>query len=132
MSEHRRASDRYITPGVVMVALVMGTVVVLSIVAVVGYLTARGYDPAPVVTLTANLIGAAGGLGTLIVQLVTRKTTARIEKHTGLLPAQVEEVATKVDAALWVDDQHAPHTQALPPVPPPVATRPHPFRDART
>lgn len=124
MSEHRRASDRYITPGVVMVGLVMGTVIVLSIVAVTGYLTARGYDPAPIVTLTANLLGAVGGLGTLVVQLVTRKTTARIEKHTGLLPAQVEQVATKVDQALWLDEQH---TQALPPVPPPVRTQPHPF-----
>ena len=131
MSEHRRASDRYITPGVVMVGLVMGTLVVLAIVGVVGYLTARGYDPAPIVTLTANLIGAVGGLGTLIVQLVTRKTTARIERNTGLLPAQVEQVATNVDAALWVDEQ--PHTQALPPVPPVVRhTERHPFPGART
>jgi hypothetical protein len=127
MSEHRRASDRYITPGVVMVALVMGTVIVLAIVAVTGYLTARGYDPAPIVTLTANLIGAAGGLGTLIVQLVTRKTTARIEKHTGLLPAQVEQVAAKVDDALWLDSQQESRTEAMPPVPPVVRTRPHPF-----
>lgn len=129
MSEHRRASDRYVTPGVVMVALVMGTVVVLSIVAVTGYLTARGYDPAPIVTLTANLLGAVGGLGTLVVQLVTRKTTTRIERNTGLLPAQVEQVATKVDQALWLDEQH---TTALPPVPPPVRnTERHPFATNR-
>lgn len=126
MSEHRRASDRYITPGVVMVGLVMGTVVVLSIVAVTGYLTARGYDPAPIVTLTANLIGAVGGLGTLVVQLVTRKTTARIERNTGLLPGQVEEVASKVDQALWLDDANIDATKSLPPVPPRV-TQPHPF-----
>jgi len=125
MTEHRRASDRYITPGVVMVGLVMGTVIVLSIVGVVGYLTARGYDPAPIVTLTANLVGAAGGLGTLIVQLVTRKTQARIEKNTGTLPARVEEVADKVEQALWVD-VHG--TQQLPAVPPPVReTQRHPL-----
>jgi hypothetical protein len=133
VSGHRRASDRYITPGVVMVGLVMGTVVVLAIVGVVGYLTARGYDPAPIVTLTANLIGAVGGLGTLVVQLVTRKTTARIERNTGLLPGQVEQVASKVDAALWVDEQRTElQPPALPPVPPPVTTRPHPFADPRT
>jgi hypothetical protein len=126
MSEHRRASDRYITPGVVCVGLVMGTVIVLSIVGVVGYLTARGHDPAPITSLTANLIGAAGGLATLVVQLVTRKTQARIERHTGLLPAKVDEVATKVEEALWVDT----HANPLPPVPPPVTNRltaPHPF-----
>ena len=125
MSEHRRASDRWITPGVVMVAIVMGTVVVLAIVGVVGYLTARGYDPAPIVTLTANLAAAVGALGSVLLQLIGRKTQTRIERQTGLLPAKVDEVATKVEEALWVD-VHG--TQQLPPVPPPVReTQRHPF-----
>jgi hypothetical protein len=131
VSEHRRASDRWITPGVVMVGLVMGTVAVLGIVGMVGYLTARGYDPAPVVTLVANLTAAAGALGSVLLQLIGRKTQTRIERHTGLLPAKVDEVATKVEEALWVDT----HANPLPPVPPPVTNRltaPHPFSNTRT
>jgi ABC-type phosphate transport system auxiliary subunit len=130
MTGHRRASDRWITPGVVMVALVMGTIAVLGIVGMVGYLTARGYDPAPIVTLTANLTAAAGALGSVVLQLVARKTQTRIEQHTGLLPAKVDEVATKVEEALWVDV----HADPLPPVPPPTnrLTAPHPFGPGKT
>lgn len=136
---HRRASDRYVTPGVIVAFLFLAAVVVCSLIGVVGYLTAIGRDPDPMLRLVAQVVGALTTTGTFILQLVGRSTVAKVERNTGLLASKVDtateaaqEAASKVDAALWVDEQLPSHTQALPPVPPPVATRPHPFSEPRT
>ena len=106
-----RQSDRYVTPGVVIWGLVLGTLVLLAILGAVTFLTWQGYDPAPVVELVANLVAALGALGTLVLQLVNRATVAKVERNTGAI------------AAGELDRLHPPPTDrlgrrsALPPVP---------------
>jgi hypothetical protein len=133
MSAHRRDSDRWITPRVVAWALFCGTVLVLAVVGAVTYLTARGLDPDPMLSLVGNLGTAVAAIGTLLLQLTGRATTTKVERNTGLLAAKVDETAAKVDAALWVDEQRTEvHQPGLPPVPPLVRTEPHPFAGPRT
>ena len=111
---HRRESDRWVTPGVVIWFLICATVVVLCVIGVVGYLTVRGYDPQPVVELVAQLVTAVGALGGLALQLVNRRTVTKVERNTG----------QAVNAVLDVDDRvvelaaavRAPQTTAIPPV----------------
>lgn len=129
MSSHR-SSDRWITPGVVAILILAGTIVVLAILAAVTYLTARGYDPEPIVQLVGTLVAAAAASGNFLLSLVKRRSETKVERYTGRdLPAKVDELAAKVDAALWVDING---TQQLPPVPPPAVrdTRRHPFAPA--
>lgn len=127
MSQHR-SSDRWVTPGVIVAALLVGALVVLAAMASVTYLAARGINPDPMLRVVSDIATAVGAIGTLLLQLVGRRTVTKIERNTGLLPAKVEDVASKVEDALWVD-QHG--TQQLPPVPPPVRdTQRHPFAPA--
>lgn len=78
----RRESDRYVTPMVVVWAMVLGTFILLGIVAAVTFLTWQGFDPAPVVELVANLVAAIGAMGTLGLQLVNGARTAKVERNT--------------------------------------------------
>jgi len=118
VSTHR-SSDRWVTPGVIVAALLVGALVVLA---------ARGINPDPMLRVVSDIATAVGAIGTLLLQLVGRRTVTKIERNTGLLPARVEDVAAKVEDALWVD-VHG--TQQLPPVPPPVRdTQRHPFAPA--
>src|SRR5215207_3316620 len=64
-----RTSDRWMTPGVVVVLVLAGTVVCLGVLAAVTYLTARGFDPQPIVQLAGTLVAAVSSLGTFVVQL---------------------------------------------------------------
>lgn len=130
MSTHRRDTDRWITPRVVAWALFLATVLVLAVIAAITYLTARGLDPDPMLSLVAKIATAIGTLGTLALQLSGRATITKVERNTGQLATAVDTTAEKVDAALWVDQQH---TAALPPVPPPVRhTERHPFGGVQT
>lgn len=88
-----RNSDRWVTPGVVCVGILTVGGVVLGVAVLVAYLAARGVDPAPVLDLTAKIATAAGSLGTLALQLVGRRTTAKVERNTGVLAAAVYDVA---------------------------------------
>jgi hypothetical protein len=131
VSNHRRDSDRWITPRVVALALFLATILVLAVIAAVTYLTARGLNPDPMISLVAKVGAAIGTLGTLALQLSGRSTVAKIERNTGsTLPAKVEDIGAQVQQALWVDERS---TTALPPVPPPVRnTERHPFSGAQT
>lgn len=91
MSE--RNSDRWVTPGVVCVGIITVGLVVLGTAGLVTWLAARGVDPAPVLDLTAKIATAAGSLGTLALQLVSRRTVAKTERNTGLLANAVYDVA---------------------------------------
>jgi hypothetical protein len=131
MSDPRRASDRWITPGVVMVALLVAGGLVALLIAVVGYLTVRGYDPAPLLDLTAKIVTAVGSFGTLLLTLASRRTTTKVERNTGVqaselavLKEEVGAIADKVyePVAPFITGQprgaHAAATGKLPPVPP--------------
>jgi hypothetical protein len=85
------------TPGVVMVLILAGTVVCLGVLGAVTYLTARGFDPQPVVQLTGTLVAAVTSLGTFVVQLVTRRTTTKVERNTGQLANAVVDTLDELD-----------------------------------
>jgi len=82
-----------VTSGVIVALILAGTVVVLVVLGCVTYLTARGYDPQPVVQLTGTLIAAAGATGSFIQGLVYKRVTAKVERNTGMLTNAMYEVA---------------------------------------
>lgn len=117
----------------VAVAVVCGSLVVLGVAALVAYLTARGVDPAPVLQLASTAAAAVGSLGTLVLQLVGRRTATKTEKWAGQLASAVTAVrrqdpAPVVDDVVpvdQVDDDVVPATSWLPPVPPPARRGAH-------
>lgn len=92
-----RTSDRWLTPAVVAVLILAGTVVVLGVLGAVTYVTVRGFDPQPVVQLAGTLVAAASALGTFVVQLVSRRGVAKVERQTGLLATGVGGVLDELD-----------------------------------
>jgi hypothetical protein len=88
-----RSSDRWVTPAVVVSGLLCATVVVLGVAGCVTYLAQRGIDPDPVLRLLAEVGAAVSGVGSLLLQLVNRRTTTKVERNTGVLAAAVYDVA---------------------------------------
>lgn len=91
-----RSSDRWVTPGVIVAAILTAGVVVLGIGAGVVYLTANGRDPDPILRLVAQIVTAVGSLGTLLLQLANRQTVAKTERNTGVLAGEVGVLADAV------------------------------------
>jgi hypothetical protein len=106
-----RASDRWVTPWVVVVLIAAGTVVVLAVLAAVTYLTARGFDPQPIVQLVGTLVAAAASAGTFLLNLAGRRTVAKVERNTGRLGTGVEAVLEELDASRG---RHAPGREETP------------------
>lgn len=114
-------SDRWVTPGVVVVFILAGAVVVLAVLAAVTYLTARGYDPAPIVQLAGTLLAAAGALGTFLQGLFNRRTITKVERNNGQLASAVADVVDVISPP--------PPRAAAPPPVPPSARRRHAYPD---
>lgn len=91
-----RNSDRWITPGVVIIGLLCATLAVLATIGGVAYLTARGVDPDPLLKMAAQAVTALGALGSFVVTLATRRTAAKTERNTGVLAAEHRQVAEAV------------------------------------
>lgn len=112
-----RKSDRLVTPGVIVAALVVGCLCVLSTVGAVTYLSAIGRDPSPMLDLVAKVATAVGTLGTLVLQLATKGQTSRVERNTApLAPGGVPLVASPL--VLEAHTDRLGRRSALPPVPP--------------
>lgn len=94
----RRTSDRWVTPWVVVVLIVAGTLVVLAVLAAVTYLTARGFDPEPIVQLTGTLVAAAAASGNFVLSLVKRKAEAKVERSVGVLGNGVVRALEELEA----------------------------------
>lgn len=92
-----RRSDRWMTPGVVIVLILVGGLVCLGVLGAITYLTARGFDPQPVVQLAGTLVAAAGSVGTFVVQLVFRRGQTKVEKQTGRLASATIDVLDELD-----------------------------------
>jgi hypothetical protein len=107
-----RKSDRYVTPGVIIAALIVAGIVIIFVAGSVAYLTARGIDPDPMIKLVTTVGAALLSLGTFVLQLVGRPTAAKTERNTGVLAAHVGGLA----AAVNNPPAPAP-TPALPPPP---------------
>lgn len=87
------------TPAVVATAIVAGSVVVLGVAGLVAYLSVRGVDAGPLVQLATAVLAAIGSLGTLVLQLVTRRTQTKVERSTGKLAAAVADQLVEVRPA---------------------------------
>lgn len=111
-----RRSDRWITPGVVVVLLLCGTLVVLGGLACLTYLTARGIDPDPMVKLAGALIAAVSSTVSVVLSLVTRRTTTKVERNTGHLVNAVLDVADAMPRPTTPPRHLYPDTEAMPPV----------------
>lgn len=91
-----RNSDRWVTPGVVITALLGVVVCLLATIAAVTWLTARGLDPSPMLKLVAQVGSGLAGLLSLVLQLAQRRTVAKTEANTGLLATKTHELAGAV------------------------------------
>jgi hypothetical protein len=128
VSDPRRASDRWITPGVVIVGiLVVGGLVAMTIAGVT-YMQVRGIDPDPMIRMVMEIGGSASAFLTLLLTLISRKTATKIERNTGQLASETAAIADRVyedpapPAPLITSaprGQHHAETGKLPPVPPP-------------
>lgn len=130
----RRASDRWITPGVVCVLVLAGMVLVLAVIASVTYLQARGEDPEPMLKLVGLAVTAAGSAGGFLLQLLNRSSTTKTERSAGTAAAAATTAAQAaqdahgatldtLDAVQAHLDQLGPATRYRPPVLPPVPER---------
>lgn len=127
----RYASDRWVTPGVVIAGIITAGLVVAVVAGGVTYLAARGVDPDPMLKLTAQLVGAVGSLGTLVLQLVSRTTVAKTERNTGVIagellagPGPAAPPAAAPPYVVDLDDEH-PRTGEYVRVPvPPIGAPP--------
>lgn len=116
-----RSSDRWITPGVIIVGLLCATLAVLATIAGVAYLTARGIDPDPLLKLVVQAVTALGSLGAFVVTLATRRTATKTERNTGHLTNAVLDVVDAMPrpTAPAAPPRHSyPDTEFQPAVPP--------------
>lgn len=100
-SPARRASDRWVTPAVVCVLLLVGGVLVLATIGSVTYLQAQGKDPEPMLKLVAQAVTAAGAAGGFLLQLLNRSSSTKAERNSG---QAMTSAATAAEAA---QDAHA-------------------------
>jgi membrane protein implicated in regulation of membrane protease activity len=116
-----RKSDRYVTPGVIIAALIIAGILLAVVAGSVAYLTAQGIDPDPMLKLVATVGGGLFSLGTFILQLVNRPTAAKTERNTGVLAAHTSALRDTVgELAAATAPAPAPATSSamqLPPVP---------------
>lgn len=103
-----RNSDRWLTPGVIIAALIVGGLVVASVVGSVAYLTARGIDPDPMLKLAGTLVAAAGSVGTFVLQLGQRAQNSKTERNTGMVVSAVDELAAVVSTVVPPSAHTAP------------------------
>lgn len=94
-----RKSDRWVTPGVIIAALVTSGLVIAAVVAAVAYLAARGVDPDPMIRLVSEIATATSALGALILQLVGRITVTKVERNTGALYGAVTDALQNAQPA---------------------------------
>lgn len=123
----RRRSDRWLTPAVVIVGIIAAALVVVAVAVLVAYMVARGIDPAPVVQLAGTAAAGVTSLGTLILQLVGRRSQTKTERAAGILAAELSRTnstaapaAAELAAGAVPTEQHPflIDDRGLPPVPP--------------
>jgi divalent metal cation (Fe/Co/Zn/Cd) transporter len=86
-------SDRWVTPGVVIVGVLVAGVCILATIAAVAWLTARGLNPEPMLKLVGVAVAALASLGNFALTLAQRRTATKVERNTGILANAVYDVA---------------------------------------
>jgi hypothetical protein len=113
-----RKSDRWLTPGVIIAALLVAGFTVASVVGSVAYLTARGIDPDPLLKLAGTLVAAAGSVGTFVLQLAQRAQNSKTERNTGVLAGNTGALVGAVGEVADHLATQASVTTSMPPLPP--------------
>jgi hypothetical protein len=96
LPEGTRKSDRWITPGVIVAAILTTGLVLAVVAAAIAYLTAQGIDPDPMLKLVANVGTGLFALLNLVLTLAGRATAAKVERNTGTLTSVVADVVDAV------------------------------------
>jgi hypothetical protein len=113
-------SDRWLTPGVIIAAIIVGGLIVAVVAASVAYLTAQGIDPSPMVKLVATAGTGLAALLNVALTIASRTTQTKTERNTGVLAGNAASVAgTVYEIADHLAAQRSapPATSQLPPVP---------------
>jgi hypothetical protein len=111
--EDTRRSDRWVTPSVIVAGILTAGVVTLGLTAGLVFLQYKGVNPQPVIDLVTKIVTAIGALGSLLLGIANRATTAKTERNTGIIIGQT----TPPDPPYYKDDM-APETSRLPHTPP--------------
>lgn len=93
------------TPAVIVAGIIVAGLVVLAVSGGVVYLTAIGRDPGPVLQLVTQLVAAVGAVGSLVLQLVGRRTASKTERNTGAVVAALVKPEQRPWAASRTDTQ---------------------------
>lgn len=123
LPEGTRKSDRWITPGVIIAAIVTTGLAVTGVALSVAYLSARGIDPDPMLKLVAQVGTGAGVLLNIVLVLAGRATATKVERNTGSIAGDVADVVDAVKAAVPPAPAPASQTAIGPATRPPVPDR---------
>ena len=88
-----RASDRWVTPGVIIVGLLVVGLVLVVLVAATAWLTHEGVDVDPMLQLMREWATTAAAIGALLLQLANRSSVTKTERNTGVMAGALYEVA---------------------------------------
>jgi hypothetical protein len=88
-----RKSDRWVTPGVIIAAILVAGLLLAVIAGGVTFLASKGIDPDPMLDLVAKVGTLITSTGALVLQLTGRATAAKTERNTGVLAGVVADVA---------------------------------------
>lgn len=107
MTRPPRETDRWVTPRVIVVLLVVGCVIVLGAMGSVTFLAAIGVDPSPMLDVVSKVGTLVASLAALLVQLANRRTVAKVERNTGTTPS-ADDVADAVADRLGPPPEYPP------------------------
>jgi phosphotransferase system glucose/maltose/N-acetylglucosamine-specific IIC component len=116
-------SDRWLTPGVIIAAIVVSGLILAVVAASVAYLTAQGLDPSPMLKLVTTAGTGLLALLNIVLTISGRTTATKTERNTGILAAGLPEVASTVydvadHLAARANPAAPPMTSAAPKLPP--------------
>lgn len=88
-----RASDRWVTPAVIVAALLVVGVVLIALIGVTAWLTREGVDVDPMLQLMREWVTTVSAIGALALQLANRSSVTRTERNTGLQAGETRALA---------------------------------------
>jgi nitrate/nitrite transporter NarK len=107
-AEDTRRSDRWVTPSVIVAGIVTSGIVILGIGAGLVFLQYKGIDPQPIIDLVTKIITAIGALGSLVLTLATRATSAKTERNTGIIANEQYAMRTTLEDRTLVSPSFPP------------------------
>lgn len=88
-----RSSDRWVTPAVIVAALLVVGVVLLALIGATAWLTREGVDVDPMLQLMREWVTTVSAIGALLLQLANRSSVTKTERNTGQLKSETAALA---------------------------------------